>query len=138
MKTPALFACLLTAAPAQDSFSLRWASLDGGGGPSPAAVAAGFSLGGSSVGQWDARTPADEASAFSLTGGFWSFFPDLPTLRLSLEGGMVTLSWDDFGTPAVLETSSDLVLWEAVEPQPVTPAFEEPGGNRKFYRLVRP
>ena len=127
-----------TLARSQESFTLAWSSVSGGGGAS--AEAAEFTLGGSSVGQMAAGDASGEPGEFDITGGYWTFEfePPVPDLNLAmqLEGGTVTLTWDAGGPPVVLESSEDMELWMPVDPQPPTPFFQEPEGARKFYRLV--
>jgi hypothetical protein len=149
MKTQAslIFAAALLAAlhvlpgtaAAQESFTIAWSSLDGGGGPS--AGEAEFTLGGSSVGQMSVGDPSGEPGEFDLTGGFWTF-PFEPSLDLNLtmqlDGGTVTLTWDAGGASVVLESSEDMELWGPVDPQPATPFFQETEGTRRFYRLAPP
>jgi len=124
---------------AQESFTLAWSSVSGGGGgASPAA--AEFTLGGASVGQMTAGDASGEPGEFDITGGYWTFEfePPMPDLNLTmqLDGGTVTLTWDAGGPTVVLESSEDMELWAPVAPQPAAPFFQEPEGGRKFYRLV--
>ena len=123
---------------AQESFTLAWSSVSGGGGgASPAA--AEFTLGGSSVGQMSAGDASGEPGEFSITTGYWTFPFEPPmdlNLTMQLDGSTVTLTWDAGGPPVVLESSEDMELWAPVDPQPATPFFQEPESARKFYRLV--
>ncbi len=141
MKTPLpILAALLGfsgSALAQESFTIAWSSLDGGGGPS--AGPAEFTLGGSSVGQMTAGDASGEPGEFDITGGYWTFEYEPPmdlNLTMQLDGGTVTLTWDTTPAPVVLESSGDMELWAPVDPQPATPFYQEPEGARKFYRLV--
>ena len=123
---------------AQESFTIAWSSLDSGGGPSSGA--AEFTLAGSSLGQMSAGDPdSGPPGEFDITGGYWTFDleppPDL-NLTMHLDGGIVTLTWETPVSHVVLESSDDLQLWTPVNPQPVTPVFQEPEGTRRFYRLV--
>ena len=143
MKSPfSIFAALLGTCGsgfAQDSFTIAWFSISGGGGAST--EPGEFPLAGSSVGQFSTGEPTGEPGEFSLTGGYWTFdFDALPDLHLAmlLEGGTVTLTWDAGGPPVVLESSADLDLWAPVDPQPAGPPFIEPEGARRYYRLSRP
>ena len=145
MKTPlyllTVFAFHCGSAAAQDSFTVAWSSISGGGG-GDSTEPAEFTLAGSSVGQFSAGEPTGEPGEFSLNGGYWSFEfdPQLPDLHLAMlrEGGSVTLTWDDGITPVVLESSADLELWAPVDPQPAGPPFVEPEGDRRYYRLSKP
>ena len=126
------------AAHAQESFTIAWSSLDGGGGQS--AGAGEFTLAGSSVGQMTAGDPdSGPPGEFDITGGYWTFQLEPPldlNLTMQLDAGTVTLTWDATAPPVVLESSTDLELWTPVDPQPATPFFQEPEGARMFYRLV--
>jgi hypothetical protein len=131
---------LSTPAMAQDSFTIAWSTISGGSGAS--AGPAEFTLAGSSVGQLSAGKSPGEPGEFDVSGGYWTFEFEPPppldlNLRMQLDGGTVTLTWDDSGPPAVLESSTDLQLWEAVDPQPAAPPFIEPEGARRYYRLTR-
>jgi hypothetical protein len=125
-------------AQAQDTFSLAWATIDGGGGRST--TPAEFTLAGSSVGQFEAgNTGGGLPGEFSVASGFWTFSwepPPLPELTMTLAAGTVTLTWAAPAPPVTLESSADLELWTPVDPQPATPFFQEPEGARMFYRLV--
>jgi hypothetical protein len=134
-----LGAALSTPAVAQDSFTIAWATVSGGSGAS--AAPGEFTLAGSSVGQISAGKPSGEPGEFNISGGYWTFEFEPPpplnlNLRMQLDGGTVTLTWDDNGPPVVLESSADLQLWEPVDPQPAAPPFIEPEGARRFYRLT--
>ena len=139
---PGLFAALTFSArmlPAQESFTIAWSAISGGGGASTAP--AEFTLAGTSVGQLTAGDPSGEPGEFNLTSGYWTFPFEPPVdlhLAMQLNGGTVTLTWDANGPPVVLESSADLELWAPVDPQPVTPFFQEPEGARSFFRLSRP
>jgi hypothetical protein len=138
MKTLLLLTLLAACAAAQDTFSLAWSTIDGGGGRST--TPGGFTLAGSSVGQFEAGASGGApAGEFSVASGFWSFPwepPPLPELSMSLTGGTVTLTWPLPVLPVILESSGNLQLWTPVDPQPATPFFQEPESARKFYRLV--
>jgi hypothetical protein len=132
---------LLGTAPAmaQDSFTIAWSTIAGGGGAST--EPAEFALRGSTVGQLTAGEPAGEPGEFSVSGGYWTFDFNPPVdlhLAMQLNGGTVTLTWDAAGPPVVLESSGDLELWAPVDPQPAGPLFIEPEGERRYYRLSRP
>ena len=123
--------------PAQESFTIAWSSLDGGGGPS--AGPAEFTLGGSSVGQAAAGGGTGEPGEFSVAGGYWTFpYEPLPDLVMQLDSGTVTLTWSPAAVPVVLESSEDMELWAPVDPQPATPFFQEPEFGRRYYRLSPP
>src|SRR6188508_1554001 len=121
MKAIPLVSLLLVSAlrlAAQESFTIAWSSIDGGGGPSVGA--AEFTLGGSSLGQMAVGNPDSGPSGeFDITGGYWTFEleppPDL-NLTMLLDGGTVTLTWDAGANPVVLESSADLKLWAPVTP----------------------
>jgi hypothetical protein len=143
MKSPILIcAALLGAcpyAPAQDSFTLAWSSVSGGGGGSSGP--AEFTLAGSSVGQLSAGESSGGKGEFTVTSGYWTFDFEPPpdrNLTMQLDGSTVTLTWDAGGPPVVLESSEDLELWTPVDPQPTTPFFQEPEGARRYFRLVPP
>jgi hypothetical protein len=56
---------------------------------------------------------------------------------MQINGGTVTLTWDDStGATVRLESSTDLQLWAPVEPQPPHPPFIEPAGQRRYFRLM--
>ncbi len=125
---------------AQESFTLAWSAVSGGGGGASPATAE-FTLGGSSVGQMTEGDASGEPGEFDLTGGYWTFPFEPPmdlNLTMQLDGGTVTLTWDATPAPVVLESSGDMELWAPVDPQPAAPFFQEPEGARSFYRLTRP
>jgi hypothetical protein len=96
---PAALAAACSSGFAQESFTLGWSSLSGGGG---ALHAKGeFTLAGSSVGQFSAGEATGEAGEFTVSGGYWTFEFEPPDLHLAmqLDGGTVTLTWDA-GVPA--------------------------------------
>lgn len=132
----AQFTALLATASAQDSFTIAWSSLDGGGGPSSGA--AEFTLGGASVGQMAAGDASGVPGEFHITGGYWTFPYEPLDLHLTIQvlNGTVTLTWDAAPVPVVLQSSEDLNLWAPVDPQPATPFFQEAEGTRSFYRLI--
>ena len=136
----AILAALLTVGRAQDSFTIEWSSIDGGGGP--VTGDGEFTLTGSSLGQATAGDPDDgPPGEFAISGGYWTFDLEPPpelNLAMQLDGDTVTLTWADGGFTVVLESSADLDLWEPVDPQPAGPPFQEPSGQRRFYRLTRP
>jgi|GEM_PF-4774072 len=122
----------------QESFSIEWSAIDGGGGLTGGAGE--FSITGSSIGQFAAGDPdGGPPGEFDITGGYWTFELEPPVdrnLTMQLDGGTVTLTWDAGASPVVLESSADLELWGPVDPQPAGPPFAEPSGQRRFYRLV--
>lgn len=143
MKTPLIlctaFVGFCNTAPAQDSYTIAWSSVSGGGGASSGPSE--FTLTGSSVGQLTAGDPSGEPGEFNVTAGYWTFLFEPPMdlhLVMQLDGGIVTLTWDAGGPPVVLQSSADLELWAPVDPQPVTPFFQEAEGARSFFRLTRP
>jgi len=132
-----LGAALVTPATAQDSFTIAWSTISGGSGASPSPGE--FTLAGSSVGQLAAGRPSGEPGEFDVSGGYWIFTFEPPIdlhLAMNLDGGTVTLTWDASARPVILESSPDLELWQAVDPQPDGPSFTEPEGERRFYRLT--
>ena len=139
---PGLFAALTFSArllPAQESFTIPWSAISGGGGASTAP--AEFTLAGTSVGQLTAGDPSGAPGEFNLTSGYWTFPFEPPMdlhLAMQLDAGAVTLTWDANGPPVVLESSADLELWAPVNPQPNGPSFVETEGARRYYRLTRP
>ena len=122
---------------AQESFTLAWSSVSGGGG-GPSSSTAEFTLGGSSVGQMTAGDASGEPGEFDITGGYWTFPYEPLDLHLTMQllSSTVILTWDAPPTPVVLESSEDMTLWAPVVPQPATPFFQEAEGTRRFYRLV--
>jgi hypothetical protein len=121
---------------AQDTFSVEWSTLDGGGGPSTATGA--FTLEGS-IGQFAAGDSGGAPTGeFSVSSGYWTFEPEPLDggLVMHLSGGTVSLTWNP-APPMILESSANLSLWTPVTPQPSTPFFQEPAtAVRRFYRLV--
>jgi hypothetical protein len=124
---------------AQDEFSIGW-SLISGGGTTTAGAAGEFTIE-ASIGQFAAIDAAvDPGSEFSLSGGYWTFALNEPLelgLAMQINGGTVSLTWDDStGVAVKLESSTDLQLWTPVNQQPLHPPFLEPTGQRRFYRLM--
>ncbi len=119
------------------SYSLDWATTDGGGGTSTGGP---YSLCGT-IGQPDAG--AMSGGNFSLQGGFWPgiMVPstgEAPVLFIQASGASVVISWLP-GTPGfALEQTDDLTtpIWvDAPGGNPVTiPA----GSAARFYRLSKP
>ena len=136
------FVCLLVAASAaagQDTFRIEWSTIDSGGSPPPGTGE--FTVAGS-IGHFDTGSATGEPPGeFDITGGYWTFDLETPLdlgLKMQLDGGTVTLTWDgSTDIPVVLESSVDLQLWEPVSPQPSAPLFLEPAGTRRYYRLTR-
>jgi hypothetical protein len=141
MKTlliPAILSASFLPAAAQESFTIPWSVITGGG--SAGSGPGEFTVSAASIGQFAAGDPDNEvAGEFAVTGGVWAFeYQPPPNLNLTmqLDGGMVTLTWQATVTPVVLESSENLDLWAPVNPQPAVPFFQEPEGARKFYRLT--
>jgi hypothetical protein len=57
----------------------------------------------------------------------------------SVQNGIITLEWPAGLVGYVLESSTDLVTWTAVDPQPAASTWSEAiSGGGKFYRLKKP
>jgi hypothetical protein len=134
---PLLFAAALRA---DDTFTIPWSTLSGGGIVNSTPAPGEFTLTGATIGQLASDSESGgPPGEFDLTEGYWTFaFEPSPDLHLTMQlsGGTVTLTWDQPAAPVILESSADLELWAPLNPQPATPFFQEPEGARKFYRLV--
>ena len=61
------------------------------------------------------------------------------TIAIQAAGANATLSWPAGLGGVILETSDDLQVWTAVDPQPATNSAVVPlTGTKRFYRLSRP
>ena len=89
-----------------DSYTLPWATIDGGGGLTSGGS---FSLHGT-VGQPDAGVMS--GGAFTITGGFWSLplsSGPLPSLSIRYGiGSTVILSWPNPSSSYVLQQTADM------------------------------
>lgn len=101
MKTTSLtlFAALVTATTLAQSYSIDWFTIDGGGGTSTGGV---YSVVGT-IGQADAGETVISGGAYSLTGGFWSFFavqsPGAPDLKIFLSAtNTAVVQWPSSAT----------------------------------------
>jgi hypothetical protein len=137
---------LLAAAALAQTYRIDWYTVDGGGGTS---TGGGFSVSGT-IGQPDAGRPMTNG-AYSVTGGFWSLAPVVPTpgaplLAITLSGtNTVLVSWPSPSTGFVLQENTNLntTSWA---PSPAT--ITDNGTNKfiivnppvvnRFYRLWKP
>ena len=128
------------------SFSIKWYTVDGGGGTSSSGS---FAVTGT-IGQPDATYYTSSGGNFSVTGGFWSIFavqtPGAPTLKIRLtETNTAIVSWPSASVGYTLQQNSSLLApdWmpstETVHSDGATKYIivNPPGGNR-YYRLVKP
>ena len=135
--TSAIVLTFAASAAGQESFSIDRSTISGGGGLNlPAGGSPEFSVS-TSIGPFDPAPAAGPPSEFSVAGGYWNFDPAIidANLRIDLAGGTVHLAWDAVAIPVILESSADLSLWEAVQPQPSTPSYSGPSSRIMFYRL---
>lgn len=147
MKTTSLtlFAALVTATTLAQSYSIDWFTIDGGGGTSTGGV---YSVVGT-IGQADAGETVISGGAYSLTGGFWSFFavqsPGAPDLKIFLSAtNTAVVQWPSSATGWTLQQNTNLagVSWvtpvETVNDNGTNKFIivNPPDGNR-FYRLTR-
>jgi hypothetical protein len=100
---------------AQDSYSIAWSTIDGGGSVSASASQGKVALAGSTVGQPDAGSFTEPPGAFGFHGGFWAgasgssavdktviasddfAYPDGPASGQAAGVGMWEGSWTGFG-----------------------------------------
>ena len=124
---------LLTTVASHAQYSLGWSTADAGGGDSSGGT---FRLEGT-IAQVDAAPPA-ASGTYSIEPGYWTFpdtAPPLPDLSLRLDNGLSILMWSAPVVPVVLEYTTDLDLWQPVDPPPVENFYIEPESARRFYRL---
>ena len=124
---------------AQDIYTLDWSNI--GSGANPDVSSAGEYTVQSTLGQFGAADAAGGDGEFSVSGGYWSFTLNEPLdlgLAMQIDGGTVTLSWNDSAEiPVRLESSPDLQLWQPVSPEPPHPPILDVSGvKRRFYRLM--
>ena len=91
------------------SYSIDWYKIAGGGGTSTNSQ---YSLSGT-IGQPDASV-AMTGGSYSLTGGFWSLIsvvqtPGLPDLTIAHSGNSVVVSWPNTGS-YTLQQNANLAL----------------------------
>jgi hypothetical protein len=118
------------------SYSIDWATLDGGGGTSAGGV---YSVSGT-VGQPDAGGLMAGAS-YTLQGGFWPGLVvpatgDAPALFIQFSGANLIVSWPGGTSDYVLEETDSLSApaWSAAPGGNPTAAIS-PSGSARFYRL---
>lgn len=123
------------------SYSLNWATIDGGGGTSTGGV---FTVRGT-IGQPDAGGPLTGGS-FAVTGGFWALpiavqTPGAPTLTIArVNASQVRISWAPNTPGFVLQETATLTPpnWVNSPSGAANPAIVNTGPNAKFYRLRKP
>ncbi|MES2438957.1 MAG: glycoside hydrolase family 27 protein [Verrucomicrobiota bacterium] len=94
----------------------------------------------------DSRTIAVQMRDNDEWGGIAGFQVDPKTdplreihLQIQVQGAAATLTWPTGLGTTILEESTDLSIWRAVDPQPVTNSATIPvAGTRHFFRLSRP
>ena len=136
------FAMLSLAGAAQAQFSIKWSTIDGGGG---ASAGGPFSVSGT-IGQPDAGRLS--GGPFKIEGGFWGGItvlqtPGAPVLKIKLiAGGLAVLSWPVDVTGFTLEETSTFAQpnsWSATPPPIVDTPTEHtatvPGSGNKCFRL---
>jgi hypothetical protein len=130
---------------AQQSFSVDWFTIDGGGGTSTGGM---YSVSGT-VGQSDAGRMS--GGSFSLAGGFWGIIsaiqtPGAPLLTiLRTQTNTVVVSWPSPSTGFTLQQVSNLdaSVWSA-PPESITDdgtnrfVIVSPQTGSRFYRLFKP
>jgi hypothetical protein len=128
------------------SYSIDWATIDGGGGTS----SNGQYVVSGTIGQPDANQQPMTGGNYSLTGGFWSLFavqtPGAPTLAIFLTGtNTAMVYWPSPSTGFGLQQNTNLITTNWITPSETindngTSRFiivNPPTGNR-FYRLFKP
>lgn len=123
------------------SYSLNWATIDGGGGTSTGGV---FAVRGT-IGQPDAGGPMTGGS-FAVTGGFWALpiavqTPGAPTLTIvRVNASQVRVSWAPNTPGFVLQETATLTPpnWVNSPSGTANPVTVASGPNVKFYRLRKP
>jgi hypothetical protein len=130
---------LLASSALAQTYSINWATIDGGGGTSTGGV---YQVSGT-IGQPDAG-PTMSGGNFSITGGFWSLLsavqtPGAPTLAIQAAApGNATISW--------VPNTSGYVLQEAWSLSPgiwtnsltgATNPVTVPAVGVKFFRLFK-
>jgi len=128
------------------SYSIDWATIDGGGGASTGGV---YTVTGT-IGQPDAGTMS--GGTYTLSGGFWGMVASVqtegaPYLSVVRSNNTVVVSWPLPATGWLLHATTNMVtgdsLWTEIPPSYQTNGpnlqFSEPlpAGN-KFYRLHKP
>ena len=128
------------------SYSIDWATIDGGGGTSTGGV---YSVSGT-IGQPDAGTMS--GGNYALVGGFWGIIaavqtPGAPYLTITRTNNTVVVSWPLPDTGWKLQATTNLVtngsVWTELPPPYATNVtslyFVEPWpvGNQ-FFRLHKP
>lgn len=138
--TMILLAAALATAVAQ-SYSLNWATIDGGGGTSTGGV---FAVRGT-IGQPEAGGPMTGGS-FAVTGGFWALpiavqTPGAPTLTIArVNASQVRISWAPNTPGFVLQETATLTPpnWVNSPSGAANPVTVASSPNAKFYRLRKP
>lgn len=123
------------------TYSLNWATIDGGGGRSTGGV---FTVQGT-IGQPDAGGPMTGGS-FSVTGGFWALpiavqTPGAPTLTITrLNATQERISWAPNTPGFVLQETAILSPpnWLNSPSGAANPVTVTSSPNAKFYRLNKP
>ena len=128
------------------TFSIDWATIDGGGGTSAGSI---YSVSGT-IGQPDAGPMT--GGSYSLLGGFWSVVQAVQTstngpvlsARLTAPNSVI-ISWPDSAADFELQQTSDLgaANWIKVAATPATVGSEKQvvisiGNGESFYRLRKP
>lgn len=132
---------LITGSAVAQTYSLNWATIDGGGGKSTGGV---FTVHGT-IGQPDAGRPMT-GGAFAVTGGFWALpvavqTPGAPTLTIvRVNATQARVSWSPNTPGFVLQESATLAPpnWVNSPSAAANPVTVTSGPNAKFYRLRKP
>ncbi len=146
-KLTVAFVLLLGAAAAASgqTFSLDWATLDGGGGTSTGGL---YAVTGT-IGQPDAGA-AMSSGPYSLTGGFWSLIatvpmPGAPRLSIRLTGDELMVYWPSPSTGFMPQVNSSLATTNWVTPAETVQddgsikyLLVTPSAGSRFYRLKKP
>jgi len=127
------------------AYTIRWETIDGGGGTSTSADGR-FSVGGT-AGQPDAGAMADNTGRFAVGGGFWyaeTVFCDC-RVGIAISRGNIVVSWPCAANGCILEytdelrTSPSVTLWHPVSPPAAGGFYTTPlTGTQRYFRLRSP
>jgi hypothetical protein len=141
MKRILLFPVIVTAVVvAEAQLSIRWHSIDGGGGIS---TGGSYALSGT-VGQYDAGTNQMTGGSFTLAGGFWSVFAvqteGAPLLTIVLVGsGHALISWAPDSPGWILQQTDSLTnIWSNAPSLETNNVTVPTTPQNRFYRLHYP